>query len=683
MGKEHEHSSFQKDNASLTASVSYPSKKRRLTRSPTPHALADCPSITVLDNSDNIDANSSSNRGISDNNNNNQITSCKSPASSSSLTSTIAESIKTSSNMSQSAGLSLFDSLAGLTPEAVELARATRENTKANSLIGRPEFWSSPFRRSDSKSVRNASPLTQSNSSGPHLKLSAYSIMRHSSAITNDSPRTPPNNVLYMDSDDMLDDQDETLADPSVADSPTSLPLSSEPSDTSLLSSQEFDADIEFHTKKRRISGQDNTSPHSLPYTQPSVSPPQTQFQQQSPKPSFSENKESPVTSPLKKTVRFDDSKNSIFGYEHGSTIISSKENNALEYCSDSDYTEDERDEDLEVDQYNPQHHMHHGKACVGPDDQYPNPPPWWSWSSLLIVPGLSSQPTQANIDASSHSAQGTRRTAGSNTSPSTSTATNENALNLSQTSQSDNFNSNHNTFLNIASSLDRLWSSAQARTAHTPALTAPSCSEPLGSLASSPSPEPLFDQTIFSTTNPPKVPLLKHQLSAPAVGSASTSAAATIESPKSIVKPPLLWRQGSQITLLDDMNEQDAEREITDIVGSTALSKRLDSSFLDYQTNECDDTDIVMGEVLPMDSLEQQVSQVRPKSPQKRAFSRERARSHGGMGRAPQKSESGSIEPFVPPRMVRAASFSIQCQTVRPILRREASTTALLDSLT
>ncbi|KAF9195173.1 hypothetical protein BGZ51_004600 [Haplosporangium sp. Z 767] len=108
--------------------------------------------------------------------------------------------------------------------------------------------------------------------------------------------------------------------------------------------------------------------------------------------------------------------------------------------------------------------------------------------------------------------------------------------------------------------------------------------------------------------------------------------------------------------------------------------------------TNDSGAQDVLMCEP-QLESLSQQVDQVQPMGPLRRGNgtrgsirNRQRVRSsHHPYRRSETNRPVGSdpsSAPAMPPRLARAASFSVHYQRPPAVLRREASTTALMDTL-
>ncbi|KAG0261749.1 hypothetical protein BG011_000713 [Mortierella polycephala] len=126
----------------------------------------------------------------------------------------------------------------------------------------------------------------------------------------------------------------------------------------------------------------------------------------------------------------------------------------------------------------------------------------------------------------------------------------------------------------------------------------------------------------------------------------------------------------------------------------ATGLSQQESSTVQDIwgSTNDSGAHDVVMCEP-QLESLSQQVDQVQLMSPLRRDNgARGPIRNRQGVGSSHhpyRRSEitrpagSGlSSAPAMPPRLARAASFSVHSQRPPAMLRREASTTALMDTL-
>ncbi|KAF9173538.1 hypothetical protein BGX21_011509 [Mortierella sp. AD011] len=415
-------------------------KKSRLVRSPTPHTLSD----HLLSD---IDEDSQSLQDVP-------------PTSSSSsnftnISNDATETANNSDSFIQYEKLSFFAIVARLTPEDLELARLTKANTMANRLIGKDE-------------VSSSSKKTPSPPPSPSTPPKSKPLKRKSLAT---SPHVQDE---YMADNELENSSEDDSASLSTS-STTSLPSSSQlapPLPPSQLPTSESD---QFLRKRRRVGRNHrhdtvtSENPQELDAAQLQVQ--HEQSPQSEPGPSASKETARPTQ---KKTVRFDETKNSVFGYRQGSTItFSISESDVVEDSndgSDDDDNGDDDDDDDDDDEYE----VNQNEAQSGPSPRnFLSTSPWWAWSSFGAS-GASIRPTPSDLESVPQS-----QTSNVSTPPSsfTMSLTPESSFqsqeNLSQESSCQNSSqelsqeeqaSRQGLFMDIASSLDRLWSPSPLR---------------------------------------------------------------------------------------------------------------------------------------------------------------------------------------------------------------------------
>ncbi|KAG0224503.1 hypothetical protein BGX31_007986 [Mortierella sp. GBA43] len=586
--------------------------------------------------------------------------------------------------------------------EELELALLTKANTRANSLVRKIDVSVSAASEESLPSGSTISPghIISSSSSPPSRPISSFAL--------KDSPSSPQ----YM-ADNELEDEtgDEAGSESSQSsknESPSLLPQPTMPK-------------LDHHRKKRRrishglheeqgnmhaepvhssqdvITGEisvstlcyraddlesSSSSLSSISLLSPSLNP----SEQDGVQSSASTELYSPVLAP-KKTVRFDESRNIIFGYDRGSTIALSQ-TSAKEAC----IKDDEDDEELEDMDYGSQlDDIGYGYGD-GITDSVMSSPSRWIWSSANVS-GASIEPIPSDLEATSTPCQPTLilhpDESGTNadivSDGMVSEESNNSSFEFSQSSQLD-------TFMNIASSLDRMWSPSRATSAKRSSST----------LSSVTSPSPLAS-TSRSSFNPHRIPTLKRQSSMSVIENADSSESSGRDTPNE--QSPQIQCQGPSHKAADE----DTEPTVTEEAAVTQAG--VTGSSPDMLESQARQEDINMQEEPPLDALLQQVDRVRLMSPPPKISASDerrvvrgviRSRDREGLGRshahpyrrrtpaaegasaATASTTSGSSGPFVPPRLARASSFSVARPTARapPILRREASTTALMDTL-
>ncbi|KAF9365062.1 hypothetical protein BGX34_011551 [Mortierella sp. NVP85] len=397
--------------------------------------------------------------------------------------------------------------------------------------------------------------------------------------------------------------------------------------------------------------------------------------------------------SPIKarKNVRFDESRNTVFGYDRGSAImLSQASNDDRPSCS---FEDDDEDQEEILDYGFDQNDIGYEEDGTS-DNVMSSPsssltlPSRWAWSSMVMAGG-SCEPIPSDLEAAV--SPGTTRMLQSDRDSTKDTgALQGGTVEESGYSSSQSSQFSQETFLNIASSLDRLWSPSR-----TPLSTISGLKRSASSLSSTTSSSPLAS-TSRAPSGPHKLPVLKRQSSMSVIDNAESSESSGHETPHQ-QSPALLRRQGS-------FNKEAAPEDAKAV--SSQPSEKLQI--------QAEKDDMAMQEEPPVDSLSKQVDRVRLMSPPltgERRVVRGMVRNREGLGRTfahPYKrrapvdedpstvatgttgaataasSSSVSSTPFMPPRLARAASFSVarQPNNKPPMLRREASTTALMDTL-
>ncbi|KAI1310000.1 hypothetical protein EDD11_003918 [Mortierella claussenii] len=671
---------------SVSASTPPWPKKRKLTRSPTPHTLCDMLAYDDDDENgddDNEDDEDSFNKGAiytiaqTASSSAPVSSSTSSPSSSTSSASSVASlfapsthattSVDSNSMPFRPAKMSFFASLTGLTPEGVELARITRANTKANSLIGRSvccaQSTSSPSRL-PRRSILSPTPSLSTQPTLPPAELQqrSQSTMIMPALLLRDAPSASPQ---YMADDELeinnLMDEDESpsrssFQDPSLSRSssagPCQVPL--QPSRAQL--SQSAEPEVERCRQKRRriVGGEGGNELHAGAAQE--LDTPQSRIE-----PICAAGVQPTllaVANSLTKTVRFDESKNAIFGYQRGSTIaLSFSDDNLMAATRDECNSEEDSDADYsEPDQYDVQH----GYTRMDSSRRSLVSAPWWTWAASLVSPEVSDKPVLSDLQFTVPDTK---------TASSTAALSRENSEGVSQSSNqtSPRATPSQETFTNVASSLDRLWSPPRSQMSFK---AISSSREPKASSSSPASPS-----SLLSSLSPTSCPL----------GSSR--------------KVPLLKRQSSMSLIHSAHPNEISLAHTLSASGALAMSdSNLQRKFSCQATMQ--DGDTAIGVVPPLDPLMEQVGRVCLMTSNYRSGNRGSTDKNNAESRAerfqkfygrsavvteqpssPQiSSASGAPTAFTPPRMTRAASFAVPRQTPPPLLRREASTTALMD---
>lgn len=363
-----------------------------------------------------------------------------------------------------------------------------------------------------------------------------------------------------------------------------------------------------------------------------------------------------------KKTVSFDESKNIIFAYNARSAIV------PPQVCDEGARTEgSDDDEKQETIDYGVDLHDIGYKGGVSGRRRPSRFRRTWS----LGMPGGLFEPIPLDLVAA----------VSSHDQPTLMLRPDQSGSRAEEISEEDSnssFESNQanvqETWMSIASSMERSWASSRSQSYFSESEVKHSNSA-LPPMVSSP---PLASTSRLSS-GVHKAPTLKRQSSMSIIENGDSSESSGRETPP---QPPAQLRR--QVV-------EDAEAAVAP--SSQVLQNQAEKE--DTTTQD--------------DSLWQQVGRVRLMSPPPsrtpaaggerkvvRAFVRSRegparTHSHPYKRRTPAvgtdtaaASSSSSSAPFVPPRLARAASFSVARQPARgpPMLRREASTTALMDTM-
>ncbi|KAF9104340.1 hypothetical protein BGX27_010134 [Mortierella sp. AM989] len=666
--------------------------KRKLTRSPTPHTLADHPSFAF-----NNDDQSEQDTPISTS----TLSSSSTPINT--LSNTTTSGNDTTSNKGkdrpiQQAQLSLFAIVAGLTPEDLELARLTKTNTKANSLIGRDSI-PSPSKRALS-----------SPSSPPTSKQRKRKSSTSYSQLPQDEP---PSSPQYMADNESGSSSEEEEEDDETSDS---LPW---PSNSPTLPPSQ---PIKLHRKKRRIgrsgectadvpdlaiatehSEEIGKQSHDFHQNQSDVQGPlPSQPHSQSESKSFNFNKVDETKQ--KKTVCFDETKNTVFDYQRGSSItLSFSENDTMEdsnsyndsFYDDSDDGDDGDDDDEYGDVKNDSQHRFSFMNFSGGSL---TSSPWWNWSSFTASGG-SSYPALSDLEAPPplNQTSDTSTSLGSFSQNSNLSQEGLSQENLSQEGLSQESQaSRQGLFMNIASSLDRLWSPSRLRPSFSSMSSTSSSSST--SVDHDASPMSFTSQHSSSSTamrgsSSLKIPMLKRQPSESGMGIGEQRDNSNTISERSfgISQCQESTAEGNEDTKSSNLN-----------AGSLAsMADNTMALVSEEPQNLLDGEDTIMKEP-SQDLLLQQARRVQLSSPSKfdvamgseRKLQRESrySRNHTAPKSTPTSSSSPPLltsqaltpkPKFSPPRLARATSFSVASpnQKAPPMLRREASTTAVLDA--
>ncbi|KAF8976252.1 hypothetical protein BGZ46_008419 [Entomortierella lignicola] len=597
-----------------------PIKRSRLVRSPTPHTLSDHLSSDISEDSQNTHSTSSS-----------VVTSSSAPTNISNQRIISANDTNITqvgdayTRPIQCEKLSLFETIARRTPEDIELARVTKANTVANSLIGKPNP-SSPPRTTPSL------PSTQS-------------LKRKSSAHQHDdNPPTSPQYLADVESESDSEDGSELVTLP-LSDSHIPLPLPPH----------------QLPRKKRRTSDSDNI----VAVSDASIEDPQklgTSSSQSMVTP------ESSARPNRKKSVWFDETKNSVFDYKRGSTIVLSfSDNSAIESNSDND--EDDDDDNEDDDDYDnkyeaSQYDFQYGNSSLNTASNLLATSRWWSWSSFAPS-GTSNRPILSDTEALPPSQL--QDTSNSSSLPSMTMAMESifrSQESLSQESLSQEDSSQglsqeeqvnlQGLFMNIASSLDRIW---------TPSGLGRSFSS-LSSASSSSNISVDQDTSLILFTSQPSSSLEAAESSsqeAPLLNDDSSRDVESRNTPQS--QASVLKSDGKeQVVEATTLEEMDGEDTVMKEFLFDSLSPPNFDNLVGSQSKESRSD-------LHLQSLASSGSPSISPSPLP-----------GHPSRAPIPNSS-----FKPPSLSRAASFSAKSSNQKALptmLRREASTTALLDAL-
>ncbi|KAF9437702.1 hypothetical protein BGZ76_011547 [Entomortierella beljakovae] len=577
-----------KDNPpSFKPTATATNTKPRLVRSPTPHTLVDHSSLIVPDdlqeelgNSFGLPLNLSfGSTADSARDNTAQVGG----------NANVAQTNDDTSKLDHHQKLSIFATIAKLTAEDIEIARCTKANTKANSMIGKLTR------------LEVASSSVSSHQESRQLKRKSFSLdsSKENYSISSDNESESSEDNIESDS----------------------LPSS-------------------FKSQDLRHQNQDlKTGLDCL-------------------------SSESTLEPKKKKTVRFDERNNTVFTYRRGSTISFSFSENELmsgsnggdeEFSDDDDDDDDDDDFSYEYDDddlANDRNQSWH--SFLDSSGRLLASSPWRFWSSLTApdaanhpailsaTPGFQVQnPIMPSLLSSPLMGPSTESNLLSQESISQEALSQEN---LSQELFSRDQIDNRGLFMNIASSLDRLLSPSYLRL--------------------SPSPTPSIDSNLDRDENNAVSEIYPSRSSSPTAQQGSSLPPATFLEQSS--KP--------ETSVNHDGQETPSTTRVTGGESQCSLT----------------DEDVVMEEDPQLESLFKRVDQVRLMSPPKfnssAASSTSRHSRSTSIARAnprpPILSPSTSKPSFKPPRLARSTSFSAtSSQKAPPLLRREASTTSILDA--
>ncbi|KAI8599699.1 hypothetical protein EDD21DRAFT_379150 [Dissophora ornata] len=339
-----------------------------------------------------------------------------------------------------------------------------------------------------------------------------------------------------------------------------------------------------------------------------------------------------------KKTVRFDETKNAVFGYQRGSTIALP---NAEHDNEETDY-----DEMWREDPSNTNRHSGHGHSLT----------PLSRWSSMATSK-MSGEPTLSDLEAASPIQIHKANQLGPAADEARSTREAESIMKECDPTSSDQTDQRLSC-TNTASNLERLWSPPRAKKSFSDASAA--------KFMSNTSPPSSSDTPGF--TGPRMIPLLRRQHSMPLMDTLESREMFNLEESRP------LNRRGSRI------EETFAKSDLESVI-APHVSQR-----------QSGDQDIVMCEE------PQRADWAHLISPPKRlaggARGPVRNRKVAGRYQHPYRrpimpvldpvlpaSTSSPPSAFSPPKLVRSASFTVTRQKAPPLLRRKASTTALMDT--
>ncbi|KAF9103637.1 hypothetical protein BGX29_003111 [Mortierella sp. GBA35] len=564
--------------------------------------------------------------------------------------------IKSNSNTSNdykkpTAGWTLFAALAKMSPEEVELIRLTKANTAANKQITTALVSSTttidsesvesiptkPFLKS-SPSPKRARQRRKAMSLSPPSAVSTLSFEMMNDDRQGEGEKEYQQEDMYSgdnSSPDLIRSPSSPNERGSLSSSSSSSSLSSPPS--SSLSSSQSPSPGSSPTHRRKRSKIDSPS-----------QPPSALLSRR--------NKSS--SSP--KAVQIDESKNIVFSYQAGSTIVSLKSlaSGGLPKNGTEVYGDDEHKMGLvHKNEKNTARSTFDTTASTSSppsSSSSPSSSPWWSWSSAMS----SSQSSQsASLDKIS---------------PSSIQSWTPEAPGSLDSTASDN---GPNTFMNIASSLDRLWSPPMLRRTFSEVSSARRGSRTSASTAAG-----------TNESGLPRVPMLRRQASMPSLEREMSDDNPFIDQPA--------WNpSSSQEQPLQAKAAEASQNKLTS--GSVDATPTLPAQEpANTVSNECQE--VVMMEAPPMVQID---------GPQTSGFTSttttttgshknsrgvirrrdNRQQHHPYRRRAPTStstSASQSSHGFaLPAQLRRAASFSGSTNTpAQPVLRREMSTTAYMD---
>ncbi|KAF9121038.1 hypothetical protein BGW39_010905 [Mortierella sp. 14UC] len=575
------------------------------------------------------------------------------------------------------AGWTLFAALAKMTPEEVELIRLTKANTAANKLIS-----ASPA------AVKGNSPMSTESSESTVTTMTTHSptidatlpnlLPRRSPSSQRQremslSPPSPPSPLALAEEgvsnrtspDATYSHRDTSDKSPDARSPPPSTngsergssPTSSSSSLSPVPSSFQLSPSPDSSPRRKKRSRLGLHLPSSTSITLPPSAL------------SWSRKPKSP-SSPSK-SVQIDESKNMVFSYPSGSTIV------AFLPLADGGFSwQDSPDYDQDDDHEDPIHKndktsVKHGRD-VGASSASSSTSPWWPWTSVATSSPNSSQ--SGTFD------NNTIQESSSLSPPQSWTPEAGGGSGSLDSTLGDSMNGANNTFMNIASSLDRLWSPPLLRRTFSEVSSgAGAGSNRRGSQSSS---AVRSGPGGKESGGLPRIPILRRQASMP-----SLERELSEENP--FLDPPIWSPAPSQ--------SQESEQKTAEVVESNspssipAIQELAPAAESEYQ-------EVDMTEVQPevqvntpqalSASTTTTATTPTPSSKSSRSVIRRRdtRQSHHPYRRPVPSSNTSQDAALLslPAQFRRAASFNGTTSTpvAQPVLRREASTTAYMDTL-
>ncbi|KAG0376787.1 hypothetical protein BGX24_007203 [Mortierella sp. AD032] len=377
------------------------------------------------------------------------------------------------------------------------------------------------------------------------------------------------------------------------------------------------------------------------------------------------------------KSVQIDESKNMIFSYQSGSTIGALLPL-AAGGISSQDQSEHEQDEGYEDPVHKNDKTFSKNSFDAAGSSPVSSSSPWWSWSSAATSSPSSSQSgslSNKNKELSSLSPplSWTPEASGGGDGGS-----------LDSTLSNSGNGSHNNTFMNIASSLDRLWSPPLLRRTYSEVSSSSRSGSSginrRGSKMSSGASSGRDGESL------PRIPMLRRQASMPSMEREMSE-----ETP--FMEPPTWSPAPSQ-------SQESGKKSPEVVVSSSGSSSPTSQESTPAAENGCQE--VVMTDVEP--EPESQVSALQtPSTPVTPTLATTAATTKSSRGVIRRRDTRHSHHPYrrpsalsaadasqdasllaLPAQFRRAASFNGTTSTpvALPVLRREASTTAYMDTL-